>query len=103
LSDDLHTPYILNTALQDTFKFMNSAVNMLKLKHPKQPQSVVIQSPAKIEEQVKKVLSTLGLLSASTYSEVLQQLKEKALKRSGLTEEYILDQIEERAMVRKDQ
>ncbi|KAH7849437.1 hypothetical protein Vadar_017862 [Vaccinium darrowii] len=103
LSDDLHTPYILNTALQDTFKFMNSAVNMLKLKNPKQPQSVVIQSLAKIEEEVKKVLSTLGLLSASTYSEVLQQLKERALKRSGLTEQYILDQIKERTIMRNDQ
>lgn len=34
--------------------------------------------------------------------QVLQQLKEKALKRSGFTEEGILHLIEERAMARKN-
>ncbi|KAH7849660.1 hypothetical protein Vadar_021055 [Vaccinium darrowii] len=103
LSDDLNTPYILNAALQEALKFMNSSMNLLKKKRLKQPLSVVIQSLTELEKEVKKVLSTLGLLSASTYSEVLQQLKEKALKRSGLMEEDILDKIKKREVARKDQ
>jgi cysteinyl-tRNA synthetase len=102
LSDDLHTPYILNSALQEALRFMNSSMNLLKKKQPKQQQLSMIQSLTELEKEVKKVLSTLGLLSASTYSEVLQQLKEKALKRSGLTEEGILHLIEDRALARKN-
>ncbi|KAG5532386.1 hypothetical protein RHGRI_026876 [Rhododendron griersonianum] len=102
LSDDLHTPYILNAALQEALRFMNSSMNLLKKKQPKQQQLSLVQSLTELEKEVKKVLSTLGLLAGSTYSEVLQQLKDKALKRSGLTEEGILHLIEERAMARKN-
>ncbi|KAF5940275.1 hypothetical protein HYC85_021442 [Camellia sinensis] len=102
LSDDLHTPYLLNAALQEALRFMNSSLNLLKKKQPKQQQLSTIQSLTELEKEVKEVLCILGLLSTSTYSEVLQQLKEKALKRAGLTEEDILQLIEERALARKN-
>ncbi|KAI3796152.1 hypothetical protein L1987_38817 [Smallanthus sonchifolius] len=63
MSDDLHTPTILNAALQDALRLMNKIFSMLK---------------------------------------VLKQLKEKALKRADLTEENILQRIEERALARKN-
>ncbi|XP_058183070.1 cysteine--tRNA ligase 2, cytoplasmic [Rhododendron vialii] len=102
LSDDLHTPYILNAALQEALRFTNSSMNLLKKKQPKQQQLSLVQSLTELGKEVKKVLSTLGLLAGSTYSEVLQQLKDKALKRSGLTEEGVLHLIEERAMARNN-
>ncbi|GFZ16067.1 cysteinyl-tRNA synthetase, class Ia family protein [Actinidia rufa] len=100
LSDDLHTPYILNATLQEAFRFVNTSINQLKKKQQKQQLSVV-QSLVELETEVKQVLSILGLLSESTYSEVLQQLKDKALKRSGLSEQNILQLIEERMLARK--
>ncbi|XAR72334.1 Cysteine--tRNA ligase [Bertholletia excelsa] len=102
LSDDIHTPYILNAALQEALRFMNSSVNQLKKKMQKQQQSSVVQSIIELEKEVRQVLSVLGLLSALPYSEVLQQLKDKALKRAGFTEEDVFYQIEERALARKN-
>ncbi|GFS32846.1 cysteinyl-tRNA synthetase, class Ia family protein [Actinidia rufa] len=101
LSDDLHTPYILNAALQEASRFMNTAINQLKKKQQKQQQLSVVQSLVELETEVQQVLSILGLLSDSTHSEVLQQLKDKALKRSGLMEQNILQLIEERMLARK--
>ena len=47
-------------------------------------------------------MNVRGLLSALTYSEVLQQLKDKALKGAELKEDDILCLIEERASARKN-
>ncbi|GFP85367.1 cysteine--tRNA ligase [Phtheirospermum japonicum] len=58
LADDLHTPSILNAALIDALRFINSSV--------------------------------------------LQQLKDKALNRAGLTEDNILHSIEERVLARNN-
>ncbi|CAA3019473.1 cysteine--tRNA ligase 2, cytoplasmic [Olea europaea subsp. europaea] len=101
LSDDLHTPTILNSALQESLRFMNSSLNMLK-KQPKKQQLSTVKSLAELEKQVKEVLDVLGLLSNSRYTEVLQQLKDKALKRAGLTEDDVLHLIEERMLARKN-
>lgn len=30
LADDLHTPSILNSSLQEAYRFMNTSINMLK-------------------------------------------------------------------------
>ncbi|KAL7001117.1 cysteine--tRNA ligase [Sarracenia purpurea var. burkii] len=102
LSDDLHVSYILNSSVQEVLRFMNSSMNLLKKKQQKQQQLSVIQSLTESEKEVKEVLSILGLISASSYSEILQQLKDKALKRSGITEEHVLHLIEERALARKN-
>ncbi|XP_016475884.1 cysteine--tRNA ligase 2, cytoplasmic isoform X1 [Nicotiana tabacum] len=99
LSDDLHTPAILNTALQEALRLMNSYVNMLK---KKQQQLSVILYLTELQKEVKAVLDVLGLLLGSTCAEVLQQFKERALKRADLTEEDILRAIEERALARKN-
>ncbi|XP_042034348.1 cysteine--tRNA ligase 2, cytoplasmic-like [Salvia splendens] len=102
LADDLHTPTILNSSLQEAFKFINTSVNSFKKKQQKQQQLSIVKSLIDLEIEIKQVLSTLGLLSSSTYAEVLEQLKDKALKRAELTEEDILQSIEERTLARKN-
>ncbi|KAK9276819.1 hypothetical protein L1049_006355 [Liquidambar formosana] len=102
MSDDLLTPPILSAALSEALRFINSSVKNLKKKQQKQQQLLASQSLAELEEVVKEVLNVLGLLSALAYSEVLQQLKDKALKRAGLTEDDVLDLIEQRTQARKN-
>ncbi|KAB1205547.1 Cysteine--tRNA ligase [Morella rubra] len=102
MSDDLNAGPILTGAFQEALKFINSSLNMLKKKQQKQQQLAVIQSLVEIEKEVKEVLTVLGLLSSSAYSEVLLQLKDKALKRAGLVESDVLHLIEERALARKN-
>ncbi|KAK9110211.1 hypothetical protein Sjap_018271 [Stephania japonica] len=99
MSDDLHTPEILNGTLQETFRLMNKSLETLKKK--KQQQRALFHSLVAIEKEVTDILDILGLMS-STYLEVLQQLKGKALKRAELTEDDILQKIEERTQARKN-
>ncbi|KAK3189289.1 hypothetical protein Dsin_028850 [Dipteronia sinensis] len=102
MSDDLNTSHILTGAFQDALKFINSSLNMLKKKLPKQQQLSMFQSLVELEKEVKSVLDILGLTPPGTYSEVLEQLKAKALKRAGLVEEDVLRLIEERVTARKN-
>lgn len=90
----------------------------------------MIQSLVEVTQEIKQVLSILGLLSSSTHSEVryrfwivfislkwnyyrikfdeifplqvLQQLKERALKRAGLVEDDVTQLIEARTIARKN-
>ncbi|PIA48076.1 hypothetical protein AQUCO_01400576v1 [Aquilegia coerulea] len=100
MSDDLHTNDMLNGALLETLRLMNKSLESLKKK--KQQQPAQFHSLIALEREVREVLNTLGLLSSSTYSEVLQQLKDRALKRAGLTEEDVVSLIEERVQARKN-
>ncbi|XP_014514261.1 cysteine--tRNA ligase 2, cytoplasmic [Vigna radiata var. radiata] len=100
MSDDLQTPVILTGAIQEALKFVNSSLKMLKKKMQKRAQLQLIQSLQEVEKEVAKVLDVLGLLSSKSYVEVLQQLKEKALKRAGLAEGELLHLIEERTQAR---
>ncbi|KAK4430232.1 Cysteine--tRNA ligase CPS1, chloroplastic/mitochondrial [Sesamum alatum] len=102
LADDLHTPTILNAALQEALRFINSSVNTLKKKQQKQQLLSTVKSLVDLEKQVREVLDVLGLLPSLSYVEILQQLKDKALKRAGLTEAEILHAIEERMQARKN-
>ncbi|KAK9058828.1 hypothetical protein SSX86_023671 [Deinandra increscens subsp. villosa] len=102
LSDDLHTPTILNASLQDALRTMNKILSTLKKKLQKPQKLSNIESLIQLEKEVTAVLDVLGLLSGSTYAEVLKQLKEKALKRAELTEENIQQRIEDRALARKN-
>ncbi|XP_043813404.1 cysteine--tRNA ligase 2, cytoplasmic isoform X2 [Manihot esculenta] len=102
MSDDLSTSHILIGAFQEALKFINSSLSMIKKKQQKQQQLSLIQSLTEIEKEAKLILKILGLLPPCTYVEVLQQLKDKALKRAGLTEQDVLSFIEERAMARKN-
>lgn len=100
MSDDLHIQDILNAALLDTLRLMNKSLDALKKKKQQQPS--LFHSLVALEREVKEVMETLGLLSSKTYSEVLQQLRDKALVRAELTAENILSLIEERVQARKD-
>ncbi|XP_060214820.1 cysteine--tRNA ligase 2, cytoplasmic-like isoform X2 [Lycium barbarum] len=102
LSDDLHTPTILNAALQEALRLMNSYLNMLKKKQQRQQHLTAFLSLTELLKEVKAILDVLGLLSSSTCAEVLQQFKERALKRAELTEEDVLHAIEERTLARKN-
>ncbi|KAG7981099.1 hypothetical protein I3843_05G214600 [Carya illinoinensis] len=102
MSDDLNTAQILTVAFQEALKFINTSLNMLKKKQQKQQQLSMIESLIAVEKEVKEVLNILGLLPSSTYLEVLEQLKDKALKRAGLVENDVLHLIEERTLARKN-
>ncbi|CAH9113045.1 unnamed protein product [Cuscuta epithymum] len=102
LSDDLHTPSILNAALQEVLRVMNSSLNTLKKQKKPQQQQLLYDDIMDLEKEVRAVLDVLGLLSSLSYCEVLQQFKEKALKRAELTEEDILKSIGDRAKAREE-
>ncbi|KAI8569116.1 hypothetical protein RHMOL_Rhmol02G0253900 [Rhododendron molle] len=92
--DDLHTPVSVS-ALSEPLKTINDLLHTRKGKK----QELRIESLAALEKAIKNVLSILGLMPTS-YSEVLQQLMEKALKRAKLTEAQVLQKIEERTSAR---
>ncbi|XP_048331400.2 cysteine--tRNA ligase, chloroplastic/mitochondrial isoform X2 [Ziziphus jujuba] len=96
MSDDLRTPDVL-AALSDPLKTINDLVHTRKGKK----QNLRIESLAALEKTIRNVLSILGLMPAS-YSEILHQLREKALKRAKLTENQVLQKIEERTIARKN-
>ncbi|GKV46522.1 hypothetical protein SLEP1_g53500 [Rubroshorea leprosula] len=101
MSDNLDTSTILKGVLQEVLKLANDSLT--KLKDAKQQlQLSLVQSLVEVEREVKEVLQILGLLPQCTYAEVLQQLKDKALKRAGLGEDQLLDVIKERAEARKN-
>lgn len=101
LADDLHTPTILTGSLQDAFKFMNQSLTKLKKKQPKQQRLSTAQALIDLLKEIRQVMDVLGLLSSLSYAEVLQQLKDKALVRAGVTEDEIVHLIEERMLARK--
>ncbi|XP_052731950.1 cysteine--tRNA ligase, chloroplastic/mitochondrial isoform X3 [Vigna angularis] len=95
MSDDLHTPVVL-AGMSDPLKSIN---DLLHTRKQGEKQQFRIESLTALEKSIGDVLTVLGLMPASYY-EVLQQLKEKALKRANLTEEKVLEKIEERAAAR---
>ncbi|CAN6218690.1 unnamed protein product [Urochloa humidicola] len=95
MSDDLHTSVAL-AAISEPLKVMNDLLHTRKGKK----QEKRLESLAALEEKIRVVLSVLGLLPSS-YHEALQQLREKALRRASITEEHVLQKIEERTAARK--
>nr|GMD45773.1 cysteine--tRNA ligase, chloroplastic/mitochondrial isoform X1 [Ipomoea batatas] len=96
ISDDLHTPVSL-AAMSDPLKMMNDLLHTRKGKK----QELRLESLAALEKTLRSSLTVLGLMPSS-YSEALQQLREKALKRAKLTEDQVFHKIEERASARKN-
>ncbi|XP_050363881.1 cysteine--tRNA ligase, chloroplastic/mitochondrial isoform X1 [Argentina anserina] len=96
MSDDLHSSVVFGS-LSDPLKTMNDLLHTRKGKK----QALRIESLAALEKITRNALSILGLMPAS-YAEILQQLKEKALKRAKLTENQVLQRIEERTAARKN-
>ncbi|XP_044463650.1 cysteine--tRNA ligase, chloroplastic/mitochondrial isoform X5 [Mangifera indica] len=96
MSDDLHTPVVL-AALSDPLKTINDLLHTRKGKK----QAKRLESLTALEKTIRNVLTVLGLMPTS-YSEVLQQLRDKALKRAKLTEDQVLLKIKERNEARKN-
>ncbi|KAI6681417.1 hypothetical protein NL676_035298 [Syzygium grande] len=94
MCDDLHTPVIL-AALSDPLKNINDLLHTRKGRK----QKLRMESLAALEKVIRNVLTVLGLLPGG-YLEVLQQLREKALKRAKLTEEEVLQKIGVRTAAR---
>ncbi|THU63228.1 hypothetical protein C4D60_Mb01t13520 [Musa balbisiana] len=97
MSDDLHTAVVLDD-LMEPFKAINSNLKKFKGKRQQKPLILTLFS---LEKEVKDVLGVLGLLDSSC-TEVLQQLKDKALSRAGLIEEQVLQLIEDRNLAREN-
>ncbi|XP_006661527.1 cysteine--tRNA ligase CPS1 homolog, chloroplastic/mitochondrial [Oryza brachyantha] len=95
MSDDLHTSVAL-AAVSEPLKVMNDLLHTRKGKK----QEKRLESLSAMEEKIRAVLSVLGLLPSSYY-DALQQLREKALRRASMTEDQVLQKIEERTSARK--
>ncbi|KAF6175554.1 hypothetical protein GIB67_023074 [Kingdonia uniflora] len=98
ISNDLHTPEFLKSSLQDALRFINNTLDMVK---KKKSQPSVFQSLDALESEIKELLKILGLLWPPSYLEILESLKEKALKRANIKLDYVLQKIEERVEARK--
>ncbi|CAN6359842.1 unnamed protein product [Urochloa humidicola] len=123
MSEDLRTTDVLD-GLMDPLKAINSNLNdfkklqqkleqqkkkqqQQKKQQQKKPQSQKqqedhIQALAALGTELKNKLSTLGLMPPTSLAEVLQQLKDKALNRAGLTEENLQELIDQRNVARKN-
>ncbi|WCJ26358.1 Cysteine--tRNA ligase [Euphorbia peplus] len=121
LSDDLKTPHLLTKgAFQEALKFVKNASGKLlkeeqeKLQKlsmvesledngkEKSSQLSLVRSLRETLKEMRSVLDIVGLLSEHSHTEVLQQLKQKALKRAGVTEGELSGLIEERMVARKN-
>ncbi|KAL5219250.1 hypothetical protein ABZP36_019934 [Zizania latifolia] len=121
MADDLRTTDVLD-GFTDLLKAINSNLNDFKKlqqkleqqkkkqqrqKQQKQQQAQkqpedYIQAMFALETEIKTKITILGLMPSSSLAEALKQLKDKALKRAGLTEELLQEQIEQRAVARKN-
>ncbi|XP_022881734.1 cysteine--tRNA ligase, chloroplastic/mitochondrial-like isoform X2 [Olea europaea var. sylvestris] len=96
MSDDFHTPVTL-AAMSEPLKTINDLLHTRKGKK----QELRIVSLAALENTIRNVLTLLGLFPGS-YTEALQELRDYALKRARLTEDQVLQKIEERNKARKN-
>ncbi|CAM8916498.1 unnamed protein product [Rhodiola kirilowii] len=96
MSNDLHTSDVL-AALYDPMRIINDLLNTRKGKK----QALRVESIAALEKSIREVLTILGLMPTS-YSEALQELRQKALHRLNLTENEVLQKIEERTSARNN-
>ncbi|CAA6661461.1 unnamed protein product [Spirodela intermedia] len=97
MADDLHTPVLL-AAFSDPLKTINDLLHTRKGRK----QELRAESLVALEREIRKALTVLGLMPSS-YSEVLLELRDKALRRAGLTEEQVLQKIVDRTSARKNQ
>ncbi|XP_020584113.1 cysteine--tRNA ligase, chloroplastic/mitochondrial isoform X2 [Phalaenopsis equestris] len=95
LADDLHTPIAL-ASFSEPLKIINDLLHTRKGKK----ELMRMESLMLLGNEMKNGLQILGL-KPSSFSEALFQLREKALKRAGLSEEEVLQKIEERSSARK--
>uniref|UniRef100_A0A0E0R036 cysteine--tRNA ligase n=1 Tax=Oryza rufipogon TaxID=4529 RepID=A0A0E0R036_ORYRU len=104
MSDDLHT----TAALDHLMKLQQKLEHQKKKQSQKQQQQQqkkpedYIQALVALQNEVTDKLSILGLMPMSSLAEALKQLKDKALKRAGMTAEQLQQMIEQRTLARKN-
>ncbi|KAJ3682459.1 hypothetical protein LUZ60_015032 [Juncus effusus] len=98
MSDDIHTTAVLD----DLVELLKSINGTLKKFKGKKQQGALIVSLMDLEKEVKEVLGIIGLIPPSTFEQVLRELKDMGLKRAGMSEEQLLNKIEERTQARKN-
>ncbi|XP_042417369.1 cysteine--tRNA ligase, chloroplastic/mitochondrial-like isoform X1 [Zingiber officinale] len=96
MSDDLHTPVAL-ASISEPLRIINELLHTKKGRK----QELRMESLSALQKGISKILSILGLVP-SNFSEILQELREKALKRAEITEDELLQKIEERTLARKN-
>uniref|UniRef100_A0A8I6X1Z8 cysteine--tRNA ligase n=1 Tax=Hordeum vulgare subsp. vulgare TaxID=112509 RepID=A0A8I6X1Z8_HORVV len=124
MSNDLHTTGALDELMKPVRAMNNNLSDLKKLqqkleqqkkKEPekkqqqqqkkKQPedkqQEHHVQALVALRGEITNKLSILGLMPSSSLGEVVKQLKEKALKRAGMSEEELQQVIEQRSAARK--
>ncbi|KAL0330560.1 UNVERIFIED_CONTAM: Cysteine--tRNA ligase, chloroplastic/mitochondrial [Sesamum radiatum] len=94
--DDLHTPVAL-AAMSEPLKTINDLLHTRKGKK----QELRVESLAALGKAIGNILTILGLFPDS-FSEALQQLRDYALRRARLTEDQVMQKIEERNAARKN-
>ncbi|CAH8381818.1 unnamed protein product [Eruca vesicaria subsp. sativa] len=99
--DDLNTAHILEGAYKDALKFINDSIGKLKKMQKTQRMSLLV-SLVEIEKAAKTVLEVLGFTTTLSYTEILKEMRQKALTRAKLSEEELSKIIEERTMARKN-
>ncbi|CAH8341873.1 unnamed protein product [Eruca vesicaria subsp. sativa] len=99
--DDLNTAHILEGAYKDALKFINDSIGKLK-KMQKTQRMPLLVSLVEIEKAAKTVLEVLGFTTTLSYTDILKEMRQKALTRAKLSEEELSKIIEERTMARKN-
>uniref|UniRef100_A0A452YCD1 tRNA synthetases class I catalytic domain-containing protein n=1 Tax=Aegilops tauschii subsp. strangulata TaxID=200361 RepID=A0A452YCD1_AEGTS len=104
MSNDLHTTGALDELMKPV-RAMNNNLSDLKLSTYALGRLVAkilnVQALVALHGEVTNKLSILGLMPSSPLAEVVKQLKEKALKRAGMSEEELQQAIEQRSAARK--
>ncbi|KAK4600717.1 hypothetical protein RGQ29_010377 [Quercus rubra] len=107
---DLHHPlalrlFLMGTHYRSPINYsdvqLESASDRIFYIYQGKKQELRIESLTALEKIIRNVLTVLGMMPQS-YSEVLQQLREKALKRAKITEDQVLKKIEERTAARRN-
>lgn len=98
MADDLSTPAAI-ASLSEPLKIMNDLLHTRKGRQDKN-RSIALKA---LQEEVESILGILGLMPTS-FPQVLDELKEKALKRANLSREDVEMHIQERtdARIAKD-
>ncbi|XP_073005827.1 cysteine--tRNA ligase, chloroplastic/mitochondrial-like [Typha latifolia] len=91
MSDDLRVPQFLCKDLMELLRIMNIILK----------KNFSVPSVAALRKEVHNHLCILGLMPTTT-CEILEQLKDKALVRAGVTEKQVILLIEERRAAREN-
>lgn len=94
MADDLHTPVVV-ASFSDPLKFMNNLLHTKKGRKDK----ARLPSLQLLMSEIERAMDILGF-QVSSYSKVLNEIKELALKRAGLSMDDLTARCQERAAAR---